>query len=273
MTPAQAKREALRELRPRLGRDWFYAAPAFAAAFEFLRNDPAALKAGTVIWHAGENDVIRLRLPEQFGDFDVVYKQTEGMPKWRHAVRASTALKEAANYLMLAKLGFPCAEMLAVGEGRTWRYWHSAFLVTRFAEGYQDGRHILPGFDHGDDIAMRDKVIRACLSCLAKLHQHRLYHKAFKLYNILWRDEGETAGLKLIDVSSCKLVRFRPFLPYRIKDLADFFKPFDFSDRELTSWLDHYNAEGQEKTEQLLQLLRPAFTKAGFNWKQAQRNR
>lgn len=276
MKAATAMREAAGKMGRKLFESWAYAVPGFEKALAWLHGDPKGWRSGETIWQAGRNDVIRLQLPPECGEYEIIYKHTKGPRRWRHAVRPSSSFREAANLLAMANLGLPMAELLAVGETRTLKGWSESFIATRFAAGCRDGRHFLPGYEYGDRPDVRDAFLHTVLHWLAKMHDVRLYHKAFKLYNILWREAGSGVKVVFIDVSSCKPIRWRNFHPYRVHDLADLFCPLSLSDDELRAWLAHYCdccTNAAPNPDAMLADVHVAIGKSHFNWEQVEREK
>lgn len=275
MKSLQAKRRAAADINRRLGRDWRYAAPGFEQGLAHLLSAPEIYRQGEKIWEHGSNEVFRLTLPPSCGEFDVVYKHTVGKRRWNHCVSASAAVREAVNMLAMSRLGFPMIELLAVGESRSWRYWTDAFLVTRFAEGYLDGRHVLPGFEYGEDAAVRDAFIASALAQLARMHALCIYHKGFKVYNILWKRCEGGVDLRLLDVASCRMIPMAPYMRHMLRDLAHFLMPFKFPREDLKKWLAVY-LEGKPPmrlgVDALLEQLGPWLARANINWGQINRN-
>ncbi len=275
MTSLQAKRRAARDINRKLGRDWHYAAPGFEKGLAHLRSAPEVFRQGEKIWEHGSNEVFRLALPPSCGDFDIVYKHNVGKKCWNHCVSASAAVREAVNMLAMSRLGFPMIELLAVGESRSWRYWTDAFLVTRFAEGYSDGRHVLPGFEYGEDSAVRDAFVGSALGQLSKMHALRICHKGFKVYNILWKRTENGVDLRFLDVASCRMMLTAPYMRHMLRDLGNFLMPFKFPREELQRWLAVY-LEGKPpirlSVDGLLRQLEPWIARSGFNWGQVHRN-
>ena len=152
----------------------------------------------------------------------------------------------------------------------------SSFIATRFAEGCRDGRHFLPGYEYDGRKDLRDAFLGVVLRYLAKMHAMRLYHKAFKLYNILRREAGGRVEPVFIDVSSCKPVRFGNFYPYRIHDLADLFCPLSLSEDELLLWIGEYCGAGTDKSlipAAMLADVTAGIATSHFNWKQVEREK
>lgn len=269
------RRRAAREIGRRIGRDWFHAAPGFESAMDFLLGNPDAVAAGTNIWEHGSNQVYRLTLPAECGGHDIVYKHTRGKRRWNRAFSASASVREATNLLALSRLGFPMVELLAVGEKRTPGWWSEAFLVTRFAAGYRDGRHLLPGFESGDDMELRDAFLREALSFLARLHRFRVFHKGYKVYNMLWRPAGGGVELRFLDVASCRFLPWRLPVRYAVRDLGNFLEPFAFPEETLRFWLRRYlecDPGTRAGEDELFGALGACLAGGEFNWEQARRS-
>ncbi|MDR0363254.1 MAG: lipopolysaccharide kinase InaA family protein [Planctomycetota bacterium] len=199
---------------------------------------------GDLIWHAKPNRVWKLTLPADCGGDAIVFKESLANRQYRYLVSPTPTAREGAHYIMLERLGLPVADLLAVGDLRTGRRLDRSFIVTRFAEGYQDGRAFVLNGARAGDLALRNAFIRECVGKLALLHRIYFYHKGFKAYNVLWRESASPGlvDLCLIDFASC---RFRPkftFAHHVVEDLADFFASLLLPESELDPHLAVYLA-------------------------------
>lgn len=269
----QAKLKAARTINRKLGRDWVYAVPEFKDVAEKLLKHPEIAQDAEIIWQTRRNTVRRFQISGQAGEFDVVYKQRKGRYRLNRAVSPSSAVREAGSLLAFSLLGFSTVEVLAVGEHRSLSHWQDCFMVTRFAAGFKEATQILPGFPCGNNPELREAVIRASLATLGKIHQARIAHKAYKLYNIMWREAGgqaETlAETLLLDLETARPVPFGSFENYLLNDLRDFFIPFDFPEQTLQAWLEFYlenNPSCRISAPGLLAGLLPRLKKKNFNW-------
>lgn len=241
----KARWKACRTIRRKLGRDWVYSIPEFSDIAENLLTTPElATGSGEIIWQTDRNTVWHTQIQGQNGLFDMVYKSRPGRYRVNRCISASAMVRDAINLLAINFLGFPTTQLLAVGENRKLSHWHYAFIVTRFAQGFKQVSEILPEAAYGDHPWIQSAVIEESLKALAKLHRHAIYHKAFKPYNIMWKEtDDKTVELCLFDFETSRAILFESFEQYMVRDLFDFFRSFGFSEAQLHHWVTLYLSE------------------------------
>ncbi len=241
----KARWRSCRTIQRKLGRDWVYSVPEFSDIADKLLHTPElATDSGTIIWKTDRNTVWHTQINGQNGSFDMVYKSRPGRYRINRCISASAMVRDAINLLAINYLGFPTTELLAVGENRTLSHWRYAFIVTRFADGFHQVSEILPGAPYGDHPWIQGAVIKESLKALAKLHRHAIYHKAFKPYNIMWKEAGDkNLELCLFDFETSRAILFESFESYMVRDLFDFFRSFMLSEEQLLNWVTFYLSE------------------------------
>ncbi|MDR1612729.1 MAG: lipopolysaccharide kinase InaA family protein [Planctomycetota bacterium] len=224
MTVLPSPREAavrFREALAAMGRlsraNWRYAVPGFGPALAHIFDNPAVLEGAEAIHRGMPNVVHKLTLPEAVGGYAVVVKRTLGRRQIAHWFYPTSCSREAAFYKLCAWIGVPTADFLAVGDSRTGWHWDYSFTVTRFLDGFADGEVVR------DDL--RIMFARKAVGYLGSLHRIRLYHRAFKPKNIMWREAGKgDVEIRLIDFGSCALRPRLCFTQLVVKDLAKFLR-------------------------------------------------
>ncbi|MDR1612730.1 MAG: lipopolysaccharide kinase InaA family protein [Planctomycetota bacterium] len=233
--------KAFAELGHRSRESWSYAVPGFEAALAAILSGNVSPGPGDLIWNAKPKSVWKIVLPPEIGGDTVALKESESDRHYRYQFGPTPIAREAAHYLMLGKLGFPVVELLAVGDVRVGRRLKKSFIVTRYAEGFRDGRSFIAGGECSGDAELRDSFIREGIGQLARFHRMYFYHKGFKCYNLMWREAAPgRAELRLIDFASC---RFRPkiiFAHHVVEDLAAFFDSLKFAPDEADAHLEYY---------------------------------
>lgn len=261
----KARWQACRTIKRKIGRDWVHSTPEFLDLAQKLLHSPElATNSGNIIWQTDRNTVWHTQLHGQNGLFDVVYKSRPGRYRVNRCISASAMVRDAINLLAISSLGFPTTQLLAVGENRTLTHWHYAFIVTRFAEDFKQVSEILPNASYANHPWIQEAVIKESLRALANLHRHAIYHKAFKPYNIMWKESGEKAiELCLFDFETSRAILLEPFENYMIRDLFDFFRSFKFSEDALLHWVTFYLSENsscqaspQVVVERIIRLLK-----------------
>lgn len=256
----KAKLKAAAIIKRKLGKNWVYSTKEFQDVADRLLKSPELALQGNIIWQTSRNTVRRLTMPGVNGDFDIVYKSRPGRYRLNRSISASAAVRDATALLAMGLLDFPIMELLAVGEQRCITHWKNGFIVTRFAGDYKEVTHILPGGEYGNDPQLQEAVLRACLGALAELHKLRIFHKAFKHYNIMWKRHEDGVKLCLFDFETSRAIWLVSFEPYMLRDLYDFLKGFAFAEEELLRWLAFYlekNTSCLASPKLLLEKLRP----------------
>lgn len=238
----KARLRACQTIKRKLGRDWVYAVPEFMDIAEKLLMTPElATASNNIIWQTGRNTVWRTEVSGEKGVFDIVYKSRPGRYRINRCISPSAMVRDAINLLAINSLGFRTTELHAVGENRTLTHWQYAFIVTRFADGFKEVTQILPGEPYADHPWIKDAVIEASLKALAKLHTLGIYHKEFKHFNIMWKESDDNSiELCLFDFETSRTIWFESFEKYMVRDLFDFFRPLELSEKALLHWIAVY---------------------------------
>lgn len=188
----------------RLYRSWSWVRDDFAGEFDRL-SDAGALRPGgpsPTIWNTRTKYV--LRVPTSRG-FDIAYKSYFRIRNFhQYMLRPSSCASEAANYVMLAELGFPLPDLLAVGETRCGFVLKNTFLISRFVDDYRTGLDFFRDGIHVGDEALFLEFCRGNLSLLAKLHDLGIVHRGFTPANLLYRRDPDGMKFCWIDVADCR---------------------------------------------------------------------
>ena len=223
-------------------KSWIYLQENFAEEYNTLLNE-GKLQEGSgadILWQTSQKFVLKVASP---AGRNIVFKSYRKIKDRRkYILRLTPCGLEAGNYQALTNLGFPMARLLAVGEERTFFLVKKAFLITEFAEGYQDGKVFLPYNYRQEDAALRDEFIRLNLQLLAKLHDCGYLHQGFMPGNLLWKRNPDSDQMDLIwiDVATCRKVS-----PNKIRksigfEVGNFFRLFDFSMDKIRDCLNYY---------------------------------
>lgn len=254
-------RQVVREIGGRKSGNWDFFVPEFRVGAAYLKNSPEWLRKGEVLWKTRHKLVVKISLPASAGGGEIVCKSV--VPKRSFFLGWSTAWREAVNYRLLARAGFPMAELLGVGEERRFFCLKRAFLITRFAAGCCDGRAFEPGAG-GDSPADRDEFVRSSLRQLAGMHDLQYFHKGFKPYNILWSkpsEEARSMRLVLIDVATGRLVSRLRLAGCVRCDLGDFLEQLGLTREQIADYVRFYREcrqrfrPAEKLAEQLMTLL------------------
>lgn len=188
----------------RLHRSWAWVRSDFAEEFFRLCDAGAFRPDGTmsqIIWQTHNKFVLRT---ETASGFSVAYKSFFRIRNtYQYLLRPSSSAAEAINYMRLAKAGLPLPDLLAVGETRCGFLLRNAFMVSRFADGFRDGRDFYDDGIHANDRPMLREFIGGHLRLLAKLHDSGIHHRGFAPYNLLYRQDPDGMKLCWIDVADC----------------------------------------------------------------------
>lgn len=233
MRPSQTSSAALSRKDLRFFHSWSWTRSDFSAEFAVLIDSgKLAEDAGfPVLWNTKHKFVL---LAETFTGRKIVYKTYRKTRAAHYMFHVSPLAAEALNYAKLAALGFPMAELLAVGDTREFFLLKSGFLATAYVENSADGRAFYGDGKDTADTAARDEFIRGNLALLAKLHDAGIYHRAFTPANLLWRrrtgpdKNGNRLELFWIDVASCREKPDAELLRLVPADIANFLAYFDF---------------------------------------------
>ncbi len=219
-------------------KSWSYFVPDFHEGAEYIQSLPEPTQSGQRIWNTRNNTVVRITLPQSAGGYEVAYKQVVPVQRLRYLFQMTLAAKEAVNYYMLGKAGFPMAELLGVGETRSCCFVRKAFFITRFASGYQDGLFFLNKGQH----PYLDEFIRTSMRYLAKMHDMNYFHRGFKVYNVLWKKEDNDTPMDfvMIDVATGRLVSALKMQKKAKFDVGAFFENLDLPAEEVAKYTEFY---------------------------------
>ena len=227
---------------------WIYCKDSFAETFEKLLQQGAFLESGPgeKIWGTRTKYVLKLPAGE---NFDVVYKGYRKISKvYSYLLRPSPCGLESVNYQRIADLGIRVPELLAAGETRSFHLLKGAFIITRFADGFDNGRVFLPGAPLAGEEKLKEEFLRRHLELLARCHDGGLLHRGFTPANIMWKKrsapdgEGNALDLLWIDLASCRSLPLW-LLNRRCRyDLALCLKPFGFSREQYAYFIELYCA-------------------------------
>ena len=207
----------------RLHRSWSWARSDFAEEFERLSAAGAFQPGGPSqeIWNTGNKFV--LRVETQTG-YPVAYKSFFRIKNiHQYWLRPSLSAAEAINYLRLQKIGLPLPDLLATGEIRRGFVLKNSFIVTRFIEGFRDGRDFYKNGMYANDVEKCMEYCRGHLRLLAKLHDAGLCHRGFIPANLMYREEPDGMKFCWVDVAECR--RWVLVTPQRIAmDMVNMFR-------------------------------------------------
>ena len=159
-------------------RTWAWSDPSMLKILDDLRSDPE--KYGKVIWATRRKKVYRLILPD---GTSVAYKTGCPNKKFRYMFVQSSGLREMINYRIFRNaFNIPLVQLLAGGEVKRGPILQNAWIMTRFAEGYEDGRVLATA-----DAQTRKDFLAFNIPLIAKLHKAGCYHRAFRPYNKIGR--------------------------------------------------------------------------------------
>ena len=248
-----------------LAGSWAYFRRDFAPEFErldregFLREEGPSEK----IWQTKNRFVLKVPLGE--GRF-AAYKRYRKISRPRKfMLRPSPCGFEAYNYQLLKELGIPLPELLAAGDTREHFRLRTAFIMTKFAEGFRDGRDFLPGGALAEEKELRAEFISRNFRLLARCHDACVLHRGFNPANLLFKvrtapdEAGNRLDLLWIDVASCRrrprfLVNF-----LIVHDFRQFFREFDLPEEEKAAFIDGYCRSRKTAPPQVARLCRRIF--------------
>jgi len=243
-------------IKQRLGcaffHSWCYCVPEFVEKKDFVFS-PQALSAGDLLWKDGKRGVRKIEIPEQYGGGTVVYKPVYRKNPFRCFMRLSPTAKDAVNLLMLQQLGIDTIKVLCTGEDRAFFALKRGYIITEFAEGFQDGccfakDPLLPG---------REEFIECAIDLIAKLHSLGLYHGGFKMYNLLWQKKSAVAPMhiKMLDVPTMRLFTDRKMdeMVEDVHNILHCFLPLEEMPKYVTEYLKKRGNQLQCSTERFMQ--------------------
>ena len=226
---------------------WQWVRTDFREDFERLCREPQNLTAdgpGKVIWQTKNKYVLLLTMPES--GRKVVYKTAPNVKRaYQYCHRRSVFANEAWYFCYFAELGLPMAKLLAAGDTRENFILQTGFLMTEFAEGFNNG---LMFIKDDADAKLRDIYIRKNLEYLALIHDRRILHRGATPANFLCRMVDDEMQIIWIDVATC---HYKPFC-YPLKkgiilDLVMFLRWFPLKGDELRTYLEYYLACTKKK--------------------------
>ena len=243
-----AAESGFRPAMRRLSSSWCYVKESFLKEFEILkqRGELSESGSGQLIWDTGNKFVLKIGLDD---GTSVVYKSFRNVVKTaKFILRPSPCGFEAHNYSLIAALGIPVPELLAAGDTRKNFILENAFLITRFAEGFCNGRQLLKGEMFEARTDLMEELLCRNMPLLARCHDGGIIHRGFTLANLMWKElpqpdsEGNKLELLWIDFGSC---RRRPvFLINSLchLDLGLLFKHPDLSKEQKSELIELYCA-------------------------------
>ena len=232
---------------------WIYCKESFAETFETLYRAGTFCVSGSgeKIWETRNKYVHKVPL-ESGGS--IVCKGFRRIPRPHvYMLRPSQCGFEALNYQRIADLGIPLPEFLAVGEVRRGFLLKDAFFVTRFAEGFLDGRSFMPGAPQADDGALKEEFLSRHLTLLARCHDAGIFHRGFTPANIMWKmrsapdSEGNKLDLLWIDLASCRRLPLFSAAKCCAKDISMCLKPLELPLSQRDSLIELYCSSRQKK--------------------------
>ena len=225
---------------------WSYVDRDFAGEFNGLQKDKSLARNGDfpVIWDTKQKYVLKVAAPS--GKVFAFKKYDRLKNAYKFFFRCSPCGAEAVNFQRISSLDIPMPRLLAAGDIRRNFVLKSAFIATEFAEEFRDGRDFYGKGKLAEDKILRNEFIKRNMKFLARCHDNNILHRGFTPANLLYQqratpdNSGNMLNIMWIDVASCrKVIRFylkRSF----IIDFEQFFRFFDFSDQELTEFIEYY---------------------------------
>ena len=245
----------------RLSRAWQWVRSDFADEFHQLTASGADRESSgnAIIWNTRHKYTLRIQTQ---GGKVVAFKRYRKLRCFPYLYHSTPTAREAENYQRLQLLGLPMAELLAVGDDRSFFRPRSSFIVTEFARNCQDGRVFYPGGKLERETTWRDEFCRRNFELIAKLHDAGIYHRGFTPANELWRlrPVPDAAGNRLdivwIDVASCRKLSNAALREKIPDDFVNFLRFFQFAPEEYHAFLQAYCGKVQVKRFELEALFR-----------------
>ncbi len=223
-------------------RPWLWVCEDAAEILDALRAGPPGTDSGLeVLWKTKTKYVLRMKTAS---GLDLACKWYAHVRQTPYAVSWTHAAKEAYNFRRLAGLGLPLVKLVAVGEVRYPLYIRSAFIVTEFVDGFQDGRYFFVTSDY--DRALQDEFIHRNFALVARMHDAGFCHHGFTPMNELWRRlpepdaEGHLLEIRWIDVPTCHQPSDNALNRRIVEDLGNFLRFYPFSPEERRAYLQAY---------------------------------
>ena len=220
----------------RLRTSWEYVKEGFLPELKMLeeKNMLSETGPGEQIWSTKSKFV--LKVPLSTGGFAVVKKYRKITRPSKYFFRLSPCGLEAFNFSCFKRLDIPLPELLAVGETRKNFHLKTAFIITRFAENYRDGRAFAPQGEFRERTELMKEFLRRNVMELARCHDAHIIHRGFTPANLMWKERpssdenGNQLDLLWIDLASC---RKRPYFMINascIRELSMLFKPLNLAE-------------------------------------------
>ena len=221
---------------------WCWIRTDAAEIRDVLRSGPPGADSGPeVLWKTNNKYVLRLKTAS---GMDLACKWYVSIRQFPYSFLWTLAAKEAYNFKRFADLGLPLVKLVAAGEGRGFFKIRNAFIVTEFAEGFQDGRYFMEAFPH--DNAMRDEFTRKNLVLITRLHDAGFCHSGFTPLNELWRKlpepdaNGDQLDIRWIDLATCHRAWGWSLKRRIVEDLGNFLRFYAFTQEERGEFLRIY---------------------------------
>lgn len=222
---------------------WNWKEQGFEEILSSLRTKrPEMTESAGLINESSGKMVWRLQMRNSDGkEYDFAYKINPGKTPWRYILKPSLAMREALNYRMFEDMGLPVAHLLAVGDLRKSFILKENYIATAFVGESLDGRCFMPGGSMQDDEALRFEFTLRNIELLAKIHDRKVFHKAFHPRNLLWKGSAGNMQVFWIDVARCRPVtRFMSMRRAVLVDLHTFFRDMQPRKKELERIVEHY---------------------------------
>lgn len=223
-------------------RSWCWIRTDAAEIRDVLRKGPPVADSGPdVLWRTQRKTVLRLKT---MSGPDLACKWCVNIRWLPYGFSWTQAMKEAYKFKRLAHLGLPLVKLVAVGEERGFLRIRNCFLVTEFANGFQDGRCFFESPLYGT--ALRDEFTRENFRLIARLHDAGFFHGGFTPMNELWRKlpepdaEGRQMEFRWLDLARCRRAWGRKLKRRIAEDLGNFLRFYPFTAEERREHLRAY---------------------------------
>lgn len=228
----------------RLHRSWSWIKKDFAEEFSRLGAAGAFQPEGIspVIWRTRNKFVLKVAIGGGFAAYKSFFRIRNFQ---QYLLRPSPSAAEALNYRRLSGLGFPLPELLAVGEQRCCFVLKNAFMLSRFVDGFSDGRDFFGDGIHAGEKELTTDFCRAHLRLLAKLHDAGIAHRGFTPANLLYRLTPDGMKVCWIDVAECR----RAVISTRCiaDDMVNLFRFLDLREEDRRELIGCYLAAAQKR--------------------------
>ena len=206
-----------------------------------LAGPPGAVSGPDVLWQTQKKTVLRLKTAS---GLDLACKWGVDVRWLPYGFSWTQAMKEAYNFKRLAHVELPLVKLVAVGEERGFFSIRNYFLVTEYADGFQDGRYFFESFSY--EPWMRDEFTRRNFALIARLHDAGFCHGGFTPMNELWRKlpepdaEGNRLDIRWIDIATCSRAWGQNLKRLIAEDLVNFLRFYSFTEAERREHLRGY---------------------------------